>query len=204
MIDFRNRGINIDSTFRCTLECPSCMRTVYRKRDMKVPGQDMPLEDFYKVADYFKSVQFCGQISDPIFNPKFIEMLEYCNKNNIDSIVNTAASQKPKSWYEKAFSVNKKTLWIFGLDGLPKDSHKYRIHQNGEHLFEMMKLGSSMGNEISWQYIVFNYNENDVETAREMAKKYNMHFRLTFSGRWQPNDKYKPKNPKYYLNSKKK
>jgi len=204
MIDFRNRGISIDSTFRCTLECPSCMRTVYRKKGMKVPGQDMPLEDFYKVADYFKSVQFCGQISDPIFNPKLIEMLQYCNDNNIDSIVNTAASQKSKSWYEKAFSVNKKTLWIFGLDGLPKDSHKYRIHQNGEYLFEMMKLGSSMGNRISWQYIVFNYNENDVETARRLAKKHNMYFRLTFSGRWKINDKYKPKNPKYYLNSKRK
>jgi len=87
---------------------------------------------------------------------------------------------------------------------LPKDSHKYRIHQNGEYLFEMMKLGSSMGNRISWQYIVFNYNENDVETARRLAKKHNMYFRLTFSGRWKINDKYKPKNPKYYLNSKRK
>lgn len=203
MIDFKNRGINIDSTFRCTLECPSCMRQSYKTRNLKVPGDDMPWSDFIKITKFFKSVQFCGQISDPIFNPNLIKMLKHTHDNNINTIVNTAASQKSKEWYTNAFKANKNAIWIFGLDGLPKDSHKYRIHQNGQHLFEMMKLAKKLGNIVSWQYIVFSYNEKDVETARTLAKKYDMHFRLTFSGRWDNLiNKYKPKNPKYYLNSK--
>ena len=202
MIDFRNRGINIDTTFRCTLECPSCMRADYKRRGMKYPGRDMPFEDFKKVADYFKSVQFCGQISDPIFNPYLIEMLEYCDKHKVKSLVNTAASQRKREWYERAFNANKETKWIFGVDGLPKDSHKYRINQDGEHLFEMMKLGVSLGNEVAWQYLVFNYNENDIETARKLAKAHNIYFKLTYSGRWTDTMmKYKPTNPKHYLNS---
>jgi len=94
MIDFRQRGINIDTSFRCTLECPSCMRADYKRKNMKIPGRDMPLSDFYKIADFFKSVQFCGQISDPIFNPNIIEMLRYCYVNNVPVLVNTAASQR--------------------------------------------------------------------------------------------------------------
>ena len=43
-IDFRKRGINIDSTFRCTLQCPSCMRADYKRKGRKIPGVDMPWE----------------------------------------------------------------------------------------------------------------------------------------------------------------
>ena len=45
----------------------------------------MPWEDFVKIANYFKRLQFCGQISDPIFNPKIIDKLRYCYVNNINN-----------------------------------------------------------------------------------------------------------------------
>ena len=198
---FKDRMINIDTSHRCTLECPKCMRQHLRKNDKKIPGDDLSFEDFKKLTKYFKrGVNFCGQLSDPIFNPNFIEMLRYCYENNIDTKIATAASHKKVDWYEKAFKANKNALWVFGLDGLPKDSHKYRINQDGVHLFEMMKLGKKLNNKIVWQYIVFRYNENDVEECRKMAKDNDIYFDLNLSGRWSPNDKYKPLNPKYYLN----
>ena len=67
----------------------------------------------------------------------------------------------------------------------------------------MMKLGASMGVRVYWQYIVFNYNENDIEVARKMAQKYKIIFKLTYSGRWSANMvNYKPTNPKTYVNAK--
>ena len=107
---------------------------------------------------------------------KIIEILKYCYDNNIPITINTAASQKSIEWYEKAFDANLKARWIFGVDGLPKDSHKYRINQDGEKLFEMAKLCAKMGLPVSWQYLVFNYNENDIETCRKMAKDNNIKF----------------------------
>ena len=75
--DFSDRGINIDSSHRCPLECPKCQRQAILKRGHKVPGRDMPWEDFIKIAKFFKKgLIFCGQISDPIFNPNFIIMLK--------------------------------------------------------------------------------------------------------------------------------
>ena len=80
-------------------------------------------------------------------------MLELCDQRNIQVQIHTSASHQPKEWYIKAFEANKNAKWIFGLDGLPKDSHKYRVNQDGNKLYEMMKLGVSMGIFVSWQYI---------------------------------------------------
>ena len=62
---------------------------------------------------------------------------------------------------------------------------------------------AKMGLKTRWQYIVFRYNENDIETCRKMAKDNNIHFDVIYSGRWQKKDSYKPRNPNHYLNSKK-
>ena len=200
-MNFKDRTVNIDTTFRCTLECPKCMRQNLRRMNIKIPGDDIPFDDFLKLTKYFKKgVNFCGQLSDPIFHPNFIDMLKYCYENNVWVKVSTAASHKKSSWYKEAFLANKNAKWVFGIDGLPKDSHKYRINQDGVHLFEMMKMAKNLGLFVIWQYIVFKYNENDVEKCRKMAKDNNIIFDLNLSGRWGSDDKYKPKNPKYYLN----
>ena len=195
-------NVNLDISNKCTLECIACSRQTNRFAGKPIPGYDTSISQWTKMCKHFEHLCLCGQISDPIFNPNLIEMLRYCYVNNIPVLVNTAASQRKKHWYEKAYRANPKARWIFGIDGLPKDSHKYRIHQNGEHLFEMMKLGAQMGVEVAWQYLVFNYNENDIETARNMAKANNIYFKLTFSGRWTETMlPYKPNNPKNYINS---
>jgi len=33
-------------------------------------------------------------------------------------------------WYESAFESNPNAEWHFGLDGLPEESHLYRINQD--------------------------------------------------------------------------
>ena len=59
----------------------------------------------------------------------------------------------------------------------------------------MMKLGAEVGCNIVWQYIVFNYNQDHIEQARQMAKDDGLEFKLSFSSRWEWNDmeKYKPR-----------
>ena len=202
-MNFRKRSVNIDLTHRCTLECPKCLRQSFRAKGFKIPGSDMTMSNFIKLVEYFNAIIFCGQISDPIFHPKFIDFLKVCADNNKKTIINTAASHKKIEWYRKAFQTHPQAEWLFGIDGLPKDSNKYRKNQNGEHLYEVMKMCAKMGLKTRWQYIVFRYNENDIETCRKMAKDNNIHFDVIYSGRWQKKDSYKPRNPNHYLNSKK-
>jgi len=182
------KKINLDITHRCTLECPRCMRQSIRPN--KIPGEDLSLDNFKKILNYFDKIQFCGQISDPIFHPQFIEFLKL--SQNKDVKVHTAASHKPMSWYKDAFNANKNAVWEFGIDGLPEESHKYRINQDGKKLFEVMKQGIQNGNIILWQYIIFKYNEDHIDQAIGLAKNNGIKLIITKSSRWKKNDPYKP------------
>ena len=192
--------INLDITHRCTLQCQRCNRAIFAARGQKVPGEDMTMENFKKVIDYFEEVYFCGQISDPIFHPQFIEFLKLLKGRK--TIVHTAASHKKEEWYRKAFEANTDAYWTFGIDGLPKDSHKYRINQDGEHLFKMACMAAKIVDKVKWQYIVFNYNENNIEEARQMAKDNNLVFEVQKSSRFWEGDHLMPKNKEYYIKRK--
>ena len=111
----------------------------------------------------------------------------------------TSGKKLKEEDYKRLFEANPNAKWIFGIDGLPKDSHKYRINQDGEHLFNMMKMANDFGLSVIWQCIVFRYNENDIEKCKQLAKENNIKIDINMSGRWRNDDKYKPLNPKYYL-----
>ena len=192
--------INLDITHRCTLQCQRCNRAVFAARGQKVPGEDLSIENFKKILAFFKEIYFCGQISDPIFHPQFIEFLKLLKGRK--TIIHTAASHKKEEWYKKAFEANTDAYWTFGIDGLPKDSHKYRKNQDGEYLFKMACMAAKIVDKVKWQYIVFSYNENNIEEARQMAKDNNMIFEVQKSSRFWEGDPLMPKNEKYYIKRK--
>ena len=132
------------------------------------------MESYRKILDHFYQLEFCGNVSDPIFHPQFIPFLKMAENHRV--LIWTAASHKPMSWYMQAFNVNLKARWIFGLDGFPEESHKYRINQDGKKLWEVMKAGALNGNDIEWQCIVFPYNKEHIEECREMATENHIRF----------------------------
>jgi len=191
-IKFFNRtiGLNADITFRCPLECPSCQRQfAFKERGKRVHGHDITLDDIKKLGKHFKSIIFCGQLSDPVHHPKFIEILKYLYDNNVNVSVHNASSAKSKSWYIKAFKAHPKAEWIFGIDGLPEQSYLYRKNQDGLKLYDiMLEAKKYIKGKIYWQYIIFNYNEDNIEKAKEMARRDGLSFFLIHSSRWRKND----------------
>ena len=182
---FLEKPVNLDISYRCPLQCPTCQRqTGWYSRHRHKFG-DMSVEDLKKFIDAgFKHLEFSGQQSDPMSHPNIIEFISLCSSIRLD--IHTATSHREKDFYEKAFHTSgMKTKWIFGLDGLPKESHKHRINQDGVHLYEMMKLGARMGIDVIWQYIVFNYNQDHIEQAKKMSSDDGIEFKLSFSDRWE-------------------
>ena len=48
----------------------------------------------------------------------------------------------------------------------------YRVNQDGEKLFKiMLKAKEYLTKSPSWQYIVFSYNEHNIEKAKETLQK---------------------------------
>lgn len=185
MIKFNS--INLDITNKCSNQCPAC----YRQRGVPYGGSDISLSDIEKIATYFDTIRFCGQISDPVMHPQFHDIMKVCVKYKRKMQIHTAVSSRSHSWWKTAFdlSVGNDVEWIFGIDGLPKDSSKYRINQDGEKLFEIMKMCASMGIKTIWQFIIFNYNQNYLSTCKQIADEYGIIFRVGKSARFK--SKYK-------------
>lgn len=185
-----NLPLNIDLSHRCPLECLQCGRQRHWKnKGLSVPGKDMTLEDFEKIIKYFKVLAFCGQYSDPIHHPKFLQILQICNDKKLYVEVHVASSAKSKEFYIDAFKTYPNARWIFGIDGLPEQSCTYRINQDGLKLFQIMiESKKYLARKPLWQYIIFNYNEDKIDQALEMAKQNGLDFVIINSARWSGED----------------
>lgn len=192
---------NIDITNRCPLLCPLCQRQrIYTDYNKKVPGYDMSLETFDVITNHFSGVDFCGQYSDPVHHPQLDKMLDMCKEKNVGASIHTASSFKPKKWYVNMFKLYPDCMWTFGIDGLPEDSNKYRINQDGVKLFDiMLEAKKHLTSTPIWQYIVFKYNENDVDTAMQIAKENKVYFQLINSRRTKINFEHFKASKKIYV-----
>jgi MoaA/NifB/PqqE/SkfB family radical SAM enzyme len=194
---FLRKGVNLDSTHRCALECPKCMRQLhYRNHGETVPGQDLSDKDFEKILQHMKHIDFEGTYSDPVHHPRFIHFLKRIYETGKYAEIHNASSTKSLDWYIKAWKANPNAQWVFSIDGLPKDSHKYRINQDGVKLFNIMKKSVEyLNHKPTWQYIIFKYNENDIDEAISLAKSINVNFYTVKSSRWtDEEDPYMPNN----------
>ena len=194
------KEINLDITNKCSLKCPGCTRQKsYGGKNL--PGSDIDIESWEKITDYFDRIHLCGQISDPTHHNDFFTFLKIAIRKNVSLVISVAASYRSQSWFTRAFLLtrNRDVEWVFGIDGLPADSNKYRINQDGEKLYGIMKRCAALGNKATWQYIVFNYNENDIDTCMSMARSINVTFKKILSSRWNGIENLKPTLKSNYL-----
>ena len=63
-------------------------------------------------------------------------------------------------------------------------------------------MAAKMGLLVKWQYLIFSYNENNIEEARQLAKDNNLILELQKSSRFWEGDPLMPKNKEYYIERK--
>lgn len=205
------KSIDIDLSNKCGLACPGCQRQKdYGGKQFQIPGKDITMSDLEKIIDFFDEIVFGGRISDPLYHPDFYNILKMCSKYTEKKFtIKHASVIKDRLFYKKCFLLSKvhnNMNWTFALDGLPEKSHIYRKNQNGSFLFEIMKLCAQFKIHTTWDYIIFKYNEDDVEICKKLAEDNNMIFNPVLSGRyWEGWEEYIPKNkdnyakPYYYV-----
>ena len=70
--------INLDITHRCTLQCQRCNRAIFASRGIKVPGEDMTMENFKKVIDSFEDYKMWYEedfveLADKLYEKKIFD-----------------------------------------------------------------------------------------------------------------------------------
>ena len=169
---------NMDLSHRCILRCPQCLRQKVEGLPRIKRSFDIGKPEFRKILNYYENqITFCGQISDPIYHPDFLAFLEMMNGLGKGVRVatngtNDKSGNMDDKWWDKAYSYGLgENCWVFGVDGLDEKSELYRIGSNFKQVWETMKIGVQAGHPIVWQYIIFGYNEHEIERAKEIAHK---------------------------------
>jgi len=168
----------MDLSHRCILRCPQCLRQKVEGLPRIKRSFDIGKPEFRKILNYYENqITFCGQISDPIYHPDFLAFLEMMNGLGKGLRVatngtNDKSGNMDDKWWEKAYSYGLgENCWVFGVDGLDEKSELYRIGSNFKQVWETMKMGVQAGHPIVWQFIIFGYNEHEIEQAKEIAHK---------------------------------
>ena len=210
----QKRFINVDTSHRCLLECAYCIRQDPRdgKNFVKQAGKeygDLTEDDARIMGNSFKKIFLCGQISDPIYHKNLLGIIEVLNETTFQHLeIHTNGSGKKKQWWQKLCHLllqgNYTSNIIFGIDGVGKSCSIHRKNQDWDSACAAMDYCATVANnklKVSWQYIPFEYNENDVVVAAEYALDKNIEFILHRSSRFGSHFGHHvapPKNP-YHL-----
>jgi MoaA/NifB/PqqE/SkfB family radical SAM enzyme len=186
----KEKGISVDATNVCPLECPFCPRQRETHKKKIKSSIMIPVKDYKKIVKFCnKKIRLCGQISDPIYHPKFLEIIQIAKINPTKLFsIHTNGTRRKISWWKTIFqNTSFNTSFIFGLDGTDQETANiYRVNTRYDEVMEVMKLGVSMGVKVIWQFIVFKHNEHQVENAIRIAKENNIILEFIKSDEWYP------------------
>ena len=188
-IEQQKRSVfNIETTHRCRLQCPFCQRQRKGGKEKVKNAGELSYESFEKIFNFTDKVSLCGQISDPIYHTDLLKILRIKNKRfaNKRLEIRTNGSGKKIDWWKEAYALSdKKTIWVFGLDGASQETANiYRIGTDFKNVFEVMKLGVKSKALIIWQFILFEHNEHEIELVKKLCNDNDIILHLMYSDRW--------------------
>lgn len=194
------KTVHLELTTKCRLECPKCDRTIALRKNT-LSNKDMPFELIEKYAsnDNYSKFTLCGSFGDPIYHPRFLDIIRTFKANNKIVDIFTNSSGKKIEWWHELFSMldpNDK-IW-FGIDGLEDTCGIYRVNFTKQDFHFAMQLMTIARHEYGlnpiWIFIAFRFNEHQIEEAKEKADKMGISFCLRKSSRWDREDILKPIN----------
>ena len=190
----RYSAFNIETTHRCRLQCPFCQRQKkYGKEKVKVAGE-LSYSSLKKIYNFTNAINLCGQISDPIYHTNLLEILRIRKKDYPNTLltIRTNGSGKKIKWWEEAYKLSDNyTYWVFGLDGGSQHTANiYRVGTSFDEVFEVMRLGAKTNANITWQFILFEHNEHELDTVKRMCKENKINLEVIYSHRWPDEKKH--------------
>lgn len=176
----RYKKIEIELTSHCNLVCPGCTRTWQGATNPRLTLSSIPYEIFVNqfTPDVIKNkvISFCGVYGDPLMHKDFFEIVEHCLKSKSKRvIVDTNASLRSVEWWQQFGELSENSNYRlkvnFSVDGHKETNHLYRVNSNFEKIRENIKAYTDAGGWGIWKYIVFPHNQNEIDLARQEAKK---------------------------------
>jgi len=118
-----------------------------------------------------KIINFCGSVDEPCSHPQFHQIVEHFADWNAHINIATNGSLRTTKWWTKLASVlpdSHRVVW--GIDGSDELSEVYRRGSNFKKVEQNYRAFIAAGGKANWQFISFEHNQHQLETAKQMAK----------------------------------
>lgn len=169
-----------------------------------------------EVCQQLKQIFFCGSYGDPIMHPNFLDILRDFRAKNptLWLYFHTNGGVHDTEYWEEIARIMAGYGQIdFSIDGLEDTLHLYRKNVQYNKVIENAQAFIHAGGRAQWNFIVFNHNEHQVDTVKDLGRNlgfFNVLIRKTgrfFNHRtieemneWPVNNEYvirPPQNPEY-------
>lgn len=170
------RQVHFEPTQKCQASCSMCDRNNNGGEvNRHLTNADVSIDQFksWFSPEFLQQLQtfyFCGNHGDPILCPDLLEICQYVREcaPNIKMWITTNGGARTPEWWEQIAPVV--DFVNFSVDGLWNTNHIYRQGVSWPRVEENMEAFIDAGGNATWTFIVFNYNEHQVEEARHYAK----------------------------------
>jgi MoaA/NifB/PqqE/SkfB family radical SAM enzyme len=117
-------------------------------------------------------IRFCGTYGDPCTHPDLIEIIFWLRSVSPAKIfVSTNGGIRSTHWWrDLANALGSSDEVIFGIDGLRSTNHLYRKGVAFDKVITHAKAFIEQGGQATWQFLVFEHNQHQIEKARQMSK----------------------------------
>jgi len=185
---------------KCNSRCPMCPRFTDNGFEVStLSNTEWTLEQFKKswpkkfIQENLKKILACGNFGDPCACREFVDIYEYVREVNpsVGLACNTNGSLRTPQWWARLGAVmtekqNPGNYCTFSVDGLEDTNHLYRRKTNFKKIMENAQAFIDAGGIAHWDFIVFEYNQHQVEEARNLAIKMGFkNFNIKRTTRWQ-------------------
>ncbi|WP_189509750.1 radical SAM protein [Candidatus Methylopumilus universalis] len=169
--------INIEITSFCNLSCPMCGRV-----SKNTPSAYMSIELFKSIIDqvkgYAELVFLSAGVGEPISHPQLNEMLKYCEKFNLKTLVSTNATLLNEKKINLLLD-NPPDQLILSLDGATKETHESirigsKFEKTMSNVLNLCK--SKLERKLSKPFIIAQmiYMEENEAEAAHFYKKWKL------------------------------
>ena len=172
--------IHVELTNKCNARCPGCSRTLNGQTHPYLQKQltEWSLQDFSRIFPkelvYNKSFTFGGVVDEPMIVKDIYEICEYVVSNHGAVEINTNTGSNTVDKFTNLGRLSKESnsiKMIFSVDGLEHTNHLYRVNVKWDRVLQNMTAYAEQGGDCEWHYLVFDHNQSDIDSAKQLSKQ---------------------------------
>lgn len=169
----------IEITSYCNAACPQCPRNDlggFINPYMPLTHLERYVIDTAfdkKLCQRLRQIFFCGSYGDPIMHPDLLDILRDFRRKNPTLWLyfhTNGGVHDIDYWQEIAGIMAGHGQIDFGIDGLEDTLGIYRRNVKFDRVMENAQAFIDAGGRAQWNFIVFQHNQHQVETARRLSE----------------------------------